>query len=127
MSRNQRAQNLVDEWIPWLRTKTFYGRPYPKHILAMLSMPDTSREPPDAKLSAELAAFHLGVVGLDDHIGRPFLRVYADWPDKPIKLLAYEEGIGRDTYYERAHKGASIAIHRMNGALSMIELLAIRL
>lgn len=126
MSKNQRAQNLAYDWIKWLRTKSFYGRPMPKHILAVLSMPDTSGEPPDAPLSVELAAFHAGVTRLPAELGRPFLRVYCDCPKAPIKVLADQERVGRDTYYARAHKGAKMALIGMHHALMMAEGLGVK-
>ena len=126
MSRNKQAQALVNDWIPWLKTKAFFGRPNPKHIIAVLSMPDTSGEPPNAKLSAEIAAFHLAVIGLPYNLGRPFVRVYAEWPDMPIKLLSWQEGIERNTYYERAHKAAAMVITQTRRTLESIELLGLR-
>ena len=121
MSRNNQAQELAYNWIKWLHNGRFFGPPMPKHILAMLSMPDTSGEPPDAPLSAELAAFHLGVIGLDESVGRPFIRIYCGWPAEPIKTLAHREGVCSSVYYDRAHKGAADALKGMRRALNVVE------
>lgn len=121
MSKSERAQALADDWPYWLRNHRFFGPPQPKHILAMLSMPDTGGEPPDAKLSAEMAAFHLGVIGLPDHLGRAFVRVYCGWPNLPIKTLAAQDGICPSVYYDRAHKGANDALAGMRRAMNIVE------
>lgn len=121
MTKSQRAQDLADEWVYWLHTKRFQAPPERKHILAILSMPDTGGEPPNARLSAEMAAFHVGVMSLPDELGRAFVRVYCGWPNEPIKALAGDDNIGRDAYYERAHKGAAMALVNMQHALNKVE------
>ena len=121
MSKSLRAQALADDWMYWLHTRSFFGPPPPKHILAMLSMPNVGGEPPNAKLSVEIAAFHIGVVGLPDDLGRPFIRVYCGWPDQPIKSLAYDENVSSVAYYDRAHKGARLALQNMQYAINRAE------
>lgn len=121
MSKNERAQNFADDWLYWLRSRRFYGPPMPKHILSMLSMPDTGGDPPDAKLSADMAAFHLGVIGLPEKLGRPFIRIYCGYPDMLIKTLADEEKCCPSVYYDRAHKGANDALAGMRRAMNMVE------
>lgn len=121
MSKNERAQAYAYEWLYWLSNHRFFGPPQPKHIIAMLSMPDTRGEPPDAKLSAEMAAFHLGVIGLPDDLGRAFVRVYCHWPDLPIKTLAAQDGVCPSVYYDRAHKGANDALLGMRKAMNIVE------
>lgn len=126
MSKSQRAQDLADEWLYWLHTRRFFAPGERKHILALLSMPDTSGEPPNARMSAEMAAFHLGVLSLQDHIGRAFIKVYCRFPSDPVKVLAYQENIGRDAYYARAHAGAEQVLAVMGRKLAMIENLGLR-
>lgn len=111
--KNERAQNLAYDWMKWLCTRRLFGPPPPKHILAILSMPDSSGEAPDAALSADMQAFHASVASLPDSIGRAFIRVYCGVPNTPIKTLAFEEGIERNAYYARAHQGASQALRGM--------------
>ena len=125
MSKNERAQALADEWFPWLLTRRFFAPPPQKHILATLIQSEKSREPPNAKLSAEMSAFNQGVVGMDEKCIIPFLRVYCGFPNEPVKLLAHKEKINPDTFYERAHKGASQAVRTMNHLMAMVENLGI--
>lgn len=121
MSKNQRCQDLVDAWLPWLRSRRFYGPHSPLHILAVLSMPDTRKGPPDADLSEEMAAFNIGVMSLPASIGRPFIRIYCGWPDEYVKVLAHREGVALRTYYDRADEGAKQVLVAMNIAMRMVE------
>ena len=107
MSKNQQAQSLAYEWLDWLQTRSFFGPPPSKSLLAMMSdKSKPSRQPPNARLSAEIAAFHVAVCGLPDELGAPFIRIYCKWPEQPVKTLAFDVGINQDTYYDRAHRGA---------------------
>lgn len=120
--KNQRAQALADDWLYWLMTRRFFGPPPSKNILAMMSDKSRpSREPPNARLSAELSAFHVAVCGLPDHLGAPFMRIYCMWPNEPVKTLAFDAGISRDAYYERAHSGAAQAMRNTKSILAMVQ------
>lgn len=127
MGKSERAQEICYDWLKWLHQRRFFGPPMPKHIIAMLAMPDSSGDPPDAPLSAELAAFHLGVIGLPDQLGRPFVRIYCGWPAEPIKSLAHREGVCPSVYYDRAHKGAVDALAGMRRAMNLVENMGILL
>ena len=122
MSKNQQAQSLAYEWLDWLQTRSFFGPPPSKSILAMLSdKSKPSRQPPNARLSAEIAAFHVAVCGLPDDLGAPFIRVYCKWPEQPIKTLAFDANIDQNTYYSRAHRGAEQAMRNMRHVLAMAQ------
>ena len=121
MSRNARAQALADDWFMWLMTRRFFAPPPQKHILARLIQAEKNREPPSAPLSAEMSAFNQGVIGMDEKCVIPFLRVYCGFPNQPVKLLAYNENINPDTFYERAHKGAGQAVRTMNHLMALAE------
>ncbi len=69
-------------------------------------MPSKTGEAPDAELSAELHAFNLALKAQEDENRVPFLVIYCDLRKVPIKTLAHELGIHRDTFYTRAHKTA---------------------
>lgn len=119
--KNDRAQNLAYDWKQWLMTRRYFGPPMPKHIIAVLSMPNTGGEEPDAPMSAEIAAFHLGVCSLDDKHGRPFIKVYCGFPKGLTKEQWLNEGISERAYYDRAHKGAEFALAEMNRAINRLK------
>lgn len=122
MNKSERAKSLADDWITWLDDRRFFGPPPKKSVLAMLIEKNRSRgEIPDRPLNAELAAFHVAVVGLPQEMFLPFIRVYCGVPDAPIKALAYGAGIGRDAYYDRAHKAAYQVLRSMRSVLAMVE------
>lgn len=125
MSKDKPLKAQFDDWLYWCRTRAFYGPPQPKHILALLSMPDTSREPPSAKLSAEMAAFNLSVIALPDHIGRPVIQFYFDWPANSVKQFVYDEKIGLRTYYDRVHVGEKLIMRGVRCNMALIENLKI--
>ena len=125
--KNQRAQALADDWQYWLTTRRFFAPPEAKNILAMMSdKTRPAKEPPNAGLSAEIAAFHIAVCGLPDKLGSAFIRVYCGWPNEPVKTLAFNAGIERPAYYERAHKGAAQALSAMRHILAMVDNLGLR-
>ena len=122
--KNQRAQNLAYDWLKWLSTRRFFGPPPQKHILALMQQQGLSGETLDAPLSIEMPAFHNAVNALPDNHGRPFLKIYCGFPEGvPVKTLAYSEGIGLRTYYDRAEKAASDVLKQMNHNLVMVETL----
>ena len=127
MSRNARAQALADDWQYWLATRRFFAPPEAKNILAMMSdKTRPAKEPPNAALSADIAAFHIAVCGLPDKLGAAFIRVYCGWPNEPVKTLAFDAGIERLAYYERAHKGAAQALSAKRHILAMVDNLGLR-
>ena len=122
MNRSERAKALSDDWITWLDDRRFFGPPPKKSVLAMLIEKNRSRgEAPDRPLNAEIAAFHVAVMGLPVEAFLPFVRVYCGVPFVPVKTLAFEAGIERVTYYNRAHAAAHVVMRSMNSVLAMIE------
>lgn len=106
-SRNEQVYQMAQEWLIWLNSRKFLGQPPQKNILVALAEKNMSKGmPPDAIMSAELAAFNIAVNTLDNGSLIPFITVYCDFKTKPVKTLAIDLGIGRDQFYERAHKAA---------------------
>lgn len=106
-SRHEHIYQKAQEWLIWLNTRRFLGEAPQKNILvAMMERDKEKKPPPDALMSAEIAAFNLAVSALDYEHLLPFCAVYCDYRPKPIKTLANEIGIARDTFYERAHETA---------------------
>ncbi len=102
-------ENLIDAWIDWSITRRFYAPPLPKNILAKLAEQNSavSREPPSANNDALCAAFNMIISIAPDAERLPFLYVYVKrLRPKPIKCLAADMGIDRDTVYLRAHAAA---------------------
>jgi DNA-directed RNA polymerase specialized sigma24 family protein len=119
-------EELVQLWIVWLMTRRFYAPPLPPNILQILQADKrVSREPPDAKNSALCAAFNLVIQEAKPDERLPFLYVFLKaYRPAPIKVLANELGIDRDTVYQRAHSAAekflrqSKALAEMNAQVS---------
>lgn len=122
MNKSERAQVLADDWVTWLDDHRFFGPPPKKSILAQLIEKNRAKgEAPDRPLNAEIAAFHVAVIGLSVDQFRYFIRVYCCVPCVPIKTLSFEAGIGHNTYYERAHTAAHLVLNRMRSVLDMVE------
>lgn len=99
---------LLHNWIEWIRTRRFYAPPMPPSILALLAK-QSSGEPPNAANDALCAAFNLVLQGAPESERLPFLYVYLkQYRPGPIKELAYALGIDADTVYWRAHKAAPV-------------------
>lgn len=106
-SRNEQVYQMAQEWLIWLNSRKFLGQPPQKNILLELAERNkVSKGAPDGIMSSEIAAFNLAVNALDAGSLIPFITVYCDYKPKPIKTLAIDLGIGRDQFYERAHKAA---------------------
>jgi len=111
-SRNEVVYTLAQEWLIWLNSRRFLGQPMPKNILVMLAEKNLGgNPPPDGPMSAQMSAFNLAVNSItEDYRMVPFLTVYADYRPKPIKTLAADLGIARDTFYEKAHEAAAYVL-----------------
>ena len=126
MDRSERAKALADDWISWLDDHRFFGPPEKKSILAQLvEKAKRKGEPPDRPLNAELAAFHVAVMGLEIRQFQYFIRVYCGYPFEPVKTLACEAGVSRETYYQRAHEAAHQVLGSMASVMAMVENLGI--
>jgi hypothetical protein len=117
--RNEAAYQMAQDWVQWLDSRRFLGPPLQRNILAQF-MPSKAGREPNGPMSAELNAFNLAVASLDVGEFVPFVVVYCGIKIKPIKAIAADMGIGRDTFYERAHCAASkcIGLVRMQLRLS---------
>jgi hypothetical protein len=98
-------EELLYNWIYWLMTRRFYAPPLPPNILALLQVDRRpSKEPPNARNDALCVAFNLIITQAADGDRLPFLYVYLPkHRPQPIKGLAFDLGIDRDTVYERAY------------------------
>jgi hypothetical protein len=117
--RNEAAYQMAQDWVKWLDSRRFLGPPLQRNILAQFMPSKTGREP-NGPMSAELNAFNLAVSSLDIGEFVPFVVIYCEIKIKPIKAIAADMGIGRDTFYDRAHCAASkcIGLVRMQIRLS---------
>jgi hypothetical protein len=108
MTRNEQVYTMAQDWIYWLDTRKFFGEAPQQNILArMIAERSQSNGVPDIELSAEMSAFNLAVCSLEVGLFVPFIVVYCGYKPKPIKCMADEMSIGRDQFYERAHRAAS--------------------
>lgn len=122
MVRNERAYNLAQDWVKWLDTRRFYGKPEVKNILAMLMKdPHPSRGEPDGKNSADLQAFNIAVTSLPSHEFIPFVVVYCEFrpENKPIKVIAHSQGVNSSNFYQRAHRAAMDVLATTDHLLSI--------
>ena len=108
-AKNEQAYALAQDWLRWNHSKRFYAPADVKNTLAQF-MPSPSRDAPNAPLSPELYAFNLAVNSQDEKNLVPFIVVYCDHRPKPVKWIAHELGISRDTFYVRAHKTADLLV-----------------
>jgi hypothetical protein len=104
-----------DEYSRWLYSRSKYAKQLPMNILAQF-MPSKSGIERDYNNSQLCAAFHLALMlEIDKNIGKAtcFLYVYfSKARPKPIKTLAFELGISRDTANQWAHDAAE-SIYRL--------------
>lgn len=101
------------EWIWWCHTRKYYLQPGPQSLLARM-MPSKTKEPPNARNSAEMQYFNMAVhamADMDDH-AEAFLcfRLMYIEQISNVKRLASEQGIARATYYNRARSFARRAV-----------------
>lgn len=125
---NERAKNLAAEWVYWLNDRRIFGPPPQVNVLVRLMKerdPPASRGEPDGALSAELAAFHVGVIYLEENLFTPFMVVYCGYqtaPAKtPVKAWAAKFGIASPAFYDRAHKAATKVLATMRTVQLMRE------
>jgi len=98
---------LVYDWVAWLRTRRFYAPPMPPNMLLLLMEGRASGEVPNARNHPLCAAFNLVINEAEAAERLPFLYVYLpEYRPKPVKSLAAELGIDRDTIYQRARTAA---------------------
>jgi hypothetical protein len=103
-------EEVIHNWVSWLRTRKYYSAPIPENILAQMQMDRRSREPHDHKNDAMSASWNLVMSSahtLEPENFLPFMYVYLrEYRPAPVKAVAFELGIDRDTVYQRAHSVA---------------------
>ena len=108
-SEHSELQELLYNWVKWLSTRKYYAKALPLSVLASLQIERSpSLGEPDADNNALCCAFNM-VISIADDIDRlPFLYVYLkESRPKPIKTLAFDLGVDRDTIYYRAHNAGA--------------------
>ena len=90
-------------WAAWVRTRRMYVNPsLPVSVLGKLSARGTkvASDGPDAIASAELAAFHLAMLGQPmESLDRRVFELHYYWRVRNVKAAAAEMGIGRQHWY----------------------------
>lgn len=123
--KNERALFYAGKWVVWLSTRRFFGPPAVRDVLTRLAKKSGCTREPDGPMSDEIAAFHCGVVALPAGSLLPFIKIYCEFPEEPVKKLAYDMGIGRAAYYDRAHAAAQEVLRLQSIVLNM-QLLEIK-
>lgn len=122
MQRNEEAQQLAYDWVRWMNTRRFLAPNVPPSFLAMMDKQRASGGEPDGPMSPQMPAFNAAIMALfgqKPELAFPFLKVYCGVPSGPVKTLAGNIGVSRDTYYDRAHTGAAEVIRRMNIVINL--------
>lgn len=93
-----------EEWVHWCYTRKFYLQPGAQNILARMQ-PSKSKEPPNARNSAEMQYFNMAVHAMADMKEHEsayacFKACYVEQPDSLKREIARLE-ISRGTYYNR--------------------------
>jgi len=109
---DQDLHNLCNRWVAWRRSKRIYVKPTAANVLARFQ-PSSSGPEPDAGLDPAMHWFNAGVgavKAMDEHAADfdCFWLFYVVGA-KNIKRVAADLGIGRRTFYERAHRAARLA------------------
>jgi hypothetical protein len=103
-------EEVLHNWVSWMRTRKYYAAPVPHNMLAGMMMDRAYREPHDHKNDAMSSAWNMVMSSskeLEPESYYPFLYVYLkEHRPAPVKALAYELGIDADTVYQRAHNAA---------------------
>jgi hypothetical protein len=95
---------FCEQWSAWCRTRRFYGKPsLPASLLGKLTSKTRATANyggPDAIASAQLAAFHLAVLGQPaEALDRQVFELHYLWRVKNVKAAAAQIGIGRQHWY----------------------------
>lgn len=108
--RNQEIRDFCEWDYPrWLYSRSKYAQQLPLNILAQF-MPSKSSIERDYENSQFCAAFHLALMfEIDRDIKKATCFLYVFFPrakPAPLKTLAYDYGIHRETAFEWAHQTA---------------------
>lgn len=94
-----------EEWLRWCDTRKFYFKPGAQNVLARFQA-GKSKEPPDARNSADMQWFNAAVYAMADMREHAeafacFRLMYIERAGH-VKRIADERGITQKTYYNRA-------------------------
>lgn len=94
---------LCEAWGAWCRTRRFYVRTSlpPPALARLITRTRTGGAGgPDAPAGAELAAFHLAVIGQPiEALDRQVFELHYRWRVRNVKAASRELGIGRQHWY----------------------------
>lgn len=115
-----------EEWVHWCYTRKFYLQPGAQNILARMQ-PSKSKEPPNARNSAEMQYFNMAVHAMADMSEYAegwacFRMTYIEQPDS-VKREASKMGISRMTYYNRTKAFARRAVSMSRSLKSATEVM----
>lgn len=109
--RNEEAQILASNWVRWIRTRKYLAPALPPNILSVLMGGSGSGKEPDGPMSPDMPYFNKALtIMIHDKEAAPllvpFLIVYCDADQTPIKRVASDAGRSRKQYTSIANKGA---------------------
>jgi hypothetical protein len=109
---DQELGAYCQEWAFWARTRRYLAPPVPPSIMAKLQVTDRGDWEPDGPMSADLSFFNMALhrIADDDPEGGACFALFYFHRAKNIKALAYDLGIGRQTFYDRMHRFARLAM-----------------
>jgi hypothetical protein len=103
LASDGRLHELCEAWSSWCRTRRFFGRPsMPASLLGKLTSRTRAAQPggPNAACSAQLAAFHLAVLGQPaSALDRQVFELHYLYRVRNIKACAAELSISRQHWY----------------------------
>lgn len=103
LAQDGHVHELCEAWSGWCRTRRFFGRPaMPVSLLGKLTARTRPLSPggPNARCSAQLAAFHLAVLGQPaEALDRQVFELHYLWRVRNVKAAAAAVGISRQHWY----------------------------
>jgi heme/copper-type cytochrome/quinol oxidase subunit 1 len=116
-------EEVIHNWVSWLRTRKYYGCALPMNILAQMQMDRRVLEPHDHKNDAMSASWNLVMSSshaLEPENFLPFMYVYLrEYRPRPVKAMAYDLGIDRTTLYQRAHNAGPRYLYQAKKLLEL--------
>ncbi len=104
---DQAVHAVVEAWVRWCLTRRFFIRPPSANLLARMQ-PAKIKQPPDARMSADLSWFNKAVyalVDMEDPDAEAFLYYYWERAGN-IKKVAADMGVARSTFYVKVRRFA---------------------
>lgn len=102
---DREAHAFVEAWVRWCATRRFFVKPQAMNALARMQ-PSRVKDPPDARMDAEIAWFNMAVhalIDMKDPDADAFLRYYVERISN-IKKVAADMGVARSTFYVKVRR-----------------------